>query len=386
MPYNPGFRAPQFRVPQRQAPAGFQGLRSIQERVGVEDEEEKAATVNPLNMAADAIGRFLAAGGPSNPLAYVAAASALADPIKGEEFQPLDVAGRVATTAAASSLFPTQTVGPGTGIEGPLQNTGFLETAGRQIGQMADPKNLVKTRAFLQTLKASESEDMLGDLAKVFEHEEQKAYRTQQRGRADIQYEQQQEDRRITKLKEEATKTQKDKHGFYNMKINRFKQKEDLEGLERISETIRKDRGLTMKTRGEVENIRDKAITKIKAAKAKVTKEKEQALKAGKKEAERAEEKRIKAELKAKASEAETMIQKIQTDILRIGTIATDKDLMDAKQAIAGVKRRQAKVTVAATGFDSKHVAEIKKEYQKAIVKLQKAIAIYEGSKSEYNK
>jgi len=69
-------------------------------RAKEKDMQRKANTINPLNVGADALARFAGSGG--NPLM---AATALIDPIKGEKFQPTEVAkGGVAGAVGKAGL------------------------------------------------------------------------------------------------------------------------------------------------------------------------------------------------------------------------------------------------------------------------------------------
>jgi hypothetical protein len=114
------------------------GLEAKAKRAAERDKDE-ANAINPLNVAADAIARYVSSG--FNPLA---AGSALINPVKGNEFKPLEVIpSGIASGLTAKALTP-ETLGPAT--------AGPIEKAGQMISSMAKP-DLATTATYLSGMQ-----------------------------------------------------------------------------------------------------------------------------------------------------------------------------------------------------------------------------------------
>ena len=129
--------------------SGLQAKDEEQKRVEAEAAarraSEQANAINPLNVVADAIGRFFVSGG--NPLA---AATAFINPIKGQDVNIGKVATNVAGTAAGANILGDA------GSVAAQKSGDLLGSIGQQVGRMANPENIGKSAVFLESLKGPE--------------------------------------------------------------------------------------------------------------------------------------------------------------------------------------------------------------------------------------
>ena len=234
--------------------------------------EERAGSVNPLNVIADAVARFVAAGGPSNPAAYVAASTALINPIKGEQF---DV-GQVASRSGAGSV-------AGKALGTPDEGTDFLGGIGSSIGNLAKPENFNKTALFLKTLQGPEKGfEALSALDKLEQQKlaseeatEDRAFKTAERPL------------KLQKLKADLAKTGSEK-GKLRTKanlLNEIGRAKTVDGLNKIDISAAAS-DVKVDLQKEINRRKDAIVkegkvaeksTKIKEAKAVVTEQKSRA-------------------------------------------------------------------------------------------------------------